>query len=82
MVSPRYQTFIKPEDGGFVVPTAKSSVGWRGAHELLVGTDTGPGSMTDSGYPRQVLSWGRGTKLSEAELVWDEAVKEDISAGQ
>ncbi|HSZ31411.1 MAG TPA: S9 family peptidase, partial [Pseudonocardiaceae bacterium] len=37
---------------GFNLPEAKSSVGWEGPDIVLVGTDFGPGSMTDSGYPR------------------------------
>ena len=39
-------------DGGFALPEAKSDVAWIDADTLIVGTDFGPGSMTDSGYPR------------------------------
>lgn len=74
--------FIPPEDGGFYVPEAKSSVGYRSRDELLVGTDFGEGSMTDSGYPRTCRSWKRGTPLEDATLIYDDALKEDISAGQ
>ena len=42
------------------------------------GTDTGPSSMTDSGYPRTVREWKRGDKLSESTLVF-EGKKEDVS---
>jgi len=59
-------------DGGFALGTstddaAKSDVAYRGRNELLIGTDfSGDGSeMTDSGYPRVVKSWKRGTPLSE-----------------
>lgn len=57
-------------DGGFVLPEAKSNVSWIDADHLFVGTDTGPGSMTDSGYPRLVTRWQRGTPLASAEAVY------------
>jgi prolyl oligopeptidase len=41
-------------DGGFKLPEAKTDVDWVDADTMMVGTDTGPGSMTDSGYPRTV----------------------------
>jgi prolyl oligopeptidase len=46
---------------------------------VFVGTDFGPGSLTDSGYPRIVKEWRRGTPLAEAVLVF-EARKADMSA--
>jgi prolyl oligopeptidase len=39
---------------GFQLPEAKSDTAWRNRDELYVGTDFGPGSLTDSGYPRIV----------------------------
>ncbi|WP_245620588.1 prolyl oligopeptidase family serine peptidase [Cryptosporangium arvum] len=58
-------------EDGFVLPEAKSSVGWVDADTLFVGTDFGPGSMTDSGYPRVVKRWRRGTPLDDAETVFE-----------
>lgn len=58
--------FVPPEEGGFVLPEAKSSVSWQGRDVLLVGTDFGEGSLTDSGYPRTVREWRRGTPLASA----------------
>jgi prolyl oligopeptidase len=55
---------------GFTLPEAKSSVAWRDADTLYVGTDFGPGSLTDSGYPRVVKAWRRGTALDQAETVF------------
>jgi prolyl oligopeptidase len=78
------EQFIAPEDGGFAMPkAAKSQVAYRSRDELLVGTDfDGTGaSMTDSGYPRVVKSWKRGTPLSEAKTVF-EAEQTDIAGGQ
>jgi prolyl oligopeptidase len=54
---------------GFVVPEAKSSVGWRDRDHLYVATDFGPGSTTSSGYPRVARLWRRGTPLREAKPV-------------
>ena len=56
-------------DQGFALREAKSEVDWQDRDTLLVGTDFGPGSMTDSGYPRVVKRWKRGTPLSEAKTV-------------
>jgi prolyl oligopeptidase len=56
-------------EGGFRLPTAKTTVAWAGPDALLVQTDFGPGTLTDSGYGRQVKLWRRGTPLSAATLV-------------
>ncbi len=66
-------------DGGFVLPEAKSTVDWIDADTLYVGTDFGPGSMTDSGYPRVIKRWKRGTPLAEAVTVF-EGQASDVSA--
>ena len=75
------KAFVKPEDGGFVVPVAKSRVSWKSRGVLFVGTDfEGDGSsMTDSGYPRLVKEWRRGTPLAAATLIF-EAQQDDMSA--
>jgi len=57
--------------GGFVVPEAKSNVTWRDQDSLWVGTDFGPGTLTESGYPRQAKLWKRGTPLASAELMFE-----------
>lgn len=57
--------------GGFTLPEAKTSVSWRDADTLWVGTDFGAGSLTTSGYPRVVKLWKRGTPLSEARTVFE-----------
>ncbi|KAK3261375.1 hypothetical protein CYMTET_29712, partial [Cymbomonas tetramitiformis] len=58
-------------EGGFELPEAKSRVSWVHRDLLLVGTDLGEGSLTDSGYPRQVREWARGTPLKEAPLMYE-----------
>ena len=64
---------------GFQLPEAKSQVDWLDEQRVLVGTDTGPGSMTDSGYPRVIRLWTRGQPLSAAVTVY-EARQTDVSA--
>ncbi|MBA3995473.1 MAG: S9 family peptidase [Cyanobacteria bacterium DS2.3.42] len=64
---------------GFILPEAKSDVAWRDRNSLLVGTDFGPGSMTDSGYPRIVKEWKRGTPITEAKTLF-EGKKADVGA--
>ncbi len=66
------KSFVSEEQGGFVLPPAKSNVYWKSINLLLVGTDLHDGtSMTDSGYPRVVREWRRGTPLSASEVVYE-----------
>lgn len=67
-------------DGGFQLPEAKSDVDWIDADTLYVGTDFGPGSMTNSGYPRIIKRWQRGTPLSAAVTVF-EGEAQDVAVG-
>jgi prolyl oligopeptidase len=67
-------------DGGFTLPEAKSDVDWIDADTVYVATDFGPGSLTDSGYPRVVKRWARGTPLAEAVTVF-EGERGDVAAG-
>ncbi len=55
---------------GFTVPEAKSRVSWLDRDTVWIGTDFGEGSLTDSGYPRLVKLWKRGTPLASAETVF------------
>jgi len=60
--------FVK---NGFYLPNAKSNIDWLDKDQLLVGTDFKDGeSFTDSGYPRKVKVWQRGTKLSAATTIY------------
>jgi prolyl oligopeptidase len=65
---------------GFELPEAKSSVTWQDRDTVLVGTDFGPGALTDSGYPRIVKRWTRGQALSEARTLF-EGETTDVSVG-
>jgi prolyl oligopeptidase len=66
--------------GGFELPEAKSQAGWDDPDTILVGTDFGPDSLTESGYPRIVKRWRRGTPLTNAETIF-EGSRTDVSAG-
>jgi prolyl oligopeptidase len=55
---------------GFSLPEAKTRIDWHDEDTVLVGTDFGEGSLTDSGYPRLVKRWRRGQSLSDAELLF------------
>ncbi|MEU3777015.1 prolyl oligopeptidase family serine peptidase [Streptomyces sp. NPDC032472] len=66
-------------EGGFTLPEAKTRIAWLDEDTVFVGTDSGPGSLTASGYPRTVLRWRRGTGLADAEPVF-EAEHGDVSA--
>jgi len=64
---------------GFNLPEAKSQLDWVDIHTVYVGTDFGPGSMTQSGYARMIKRWKRGTPVSEAQLMY-EAKESDVAA--
>jgi prolyl oligopeptidase len=61
---------------GFELPEAKSQIAWADPDTVLVGTDFGAGSLTESGYPRVIKRWRRGTPLAEAETVFEGATSD------
>lgn len=67
-------------NNGFYIPLSKGSASWIDTDTLFVATNFGEGSMTDSGYPRMVKRWKRGTPLAAASLVY-EAESTSVSAG-
>ena len=54
---------------GFSLPKSKMRVTWRDKDHLFVATDFGSDSMTESGYPRIMKLWQRGTELSSAKTL-------------
>ncbi len=58
--------FVPLAAGGFHSPESKQWAAWVDADTLLIATDFGDRTMNDSGYPRQVRLWRRGTPLSQA----------------
>jgi len=70
------KSFVKD---GFYLDEAKSDVGWVDKDTIIVGTDFGAGSLTDSGYPRIVKIWKRGIPLKDAKTLF-EGDKSDVVA--
>ncbi len=66
--------------GGFALPEAKVRLAWVDRDTLLVGTDFGPGSLTDSGYPRLIKRWRRDRPLDTAETLLEGEVG-DVAVG-
>lgn len=64
-------------DGGFYLHEAKSSVAWFDEDTLIVGTDRGDGSLTDSGYARTLQRLERGAALDAAPTIF-EAAADDV----
>jgi len=64
---PRTRAFVA---GGFTLAVAKSDAVYLNDDTILFGSDFGPGSMTQSGYPRIVKIWHRGQPLSAAKTVF------------
>lgn len=58
-------------EGGFFRPESKGGMGWIDRDTAYVFTDFGAGSMTESGYPRLVKQWQRGTPLDTAAVVYE-----------
>ena len=57
-------------NGGFTVAEAKTEISWEDENTVLIGTDFGEGSLTDSGYARLVKRWRRGVPLDLAETLF------------
>lgn len=60
------RTFV---DDGFFLPTAKAQASWVDDDTLLVATEFGPGTLTDSTYPRSARLLSRGQSLTEAQEI-------------
>lgn len=68
-------------DDPFNMPEAKTRASYKSRDVLLVGSsfeDSPEDSLTDSGYPRTVREWERGTPISEAKTVF-EGEKTDVA---
>jgi prolyl oligopeptidase len=69
--------FVK---GGFVLKESKGGADWRDRDTLYIERDFGAGTLTTSGYPRQVKEWKRGTPVESARLVF-EGKESDVGVG-
>ncbi|MEO0499944.1 MAG: prolyl oligopeptidase family serine peptidase, partial [Pseudomonadota bacterium] len=59
-------TFV---EDGFTLPVAKHDATWLDADTVLVASDFGPGTLTESGYGREVRMWRRGTAVADAPVI-------------
>ena len=60
-------------DNGYYVPEAKTFMSWRTRDSVFIGTkfeERENDGLTDSGYPRIVKEWKRGTSMKEAKVVF------------
>ena len=56
-------------NNGFNLSESKMAVDWRDFNTVFVATDFGKNTLTESGYPRLVKEWKRGTPLTSAKLI-------------
>ncbi len=61
------KTFV---ESGFIIPEGKHRLTWLDRDTLLIATDFGPNTMTESGYPFIVKSLKRGLPLAQATEVY------------
>ncbi|WP_083918628.1 prolyl oligopeptidase family serine peptidase [Mesorhizobium metallidurans] len=67
-------------EDGFRAPASKSGFGWLDKDTVIVSAAFEEAEKTQSGYPRVVKLWKRGTRLEDATPIF-EAEKEDLAAG-
>ncbi|RJT42041.1 S9 family peptidase [Mesorhizobium waimense] len=67
-------------EDGFRAPASKSGFSWLDKDTVIVSAAFEEEDKTQSGYPRVVKLWQRGTKLEDATLIF-EAEKQDLAAG-
>ncbi len=58
-------------EGGFEIPESKSRLGWRDLDSVFLGPAFEASQMTDSGYPRLVQIWERGTPIESAKTIFE-----------
>ena len=58
-------------ENGFSINESKGSARFVDKNTVIVATNFGEGSTTNSGYPRQVRLWKRGTDMNDAQLIFE-----------
>lgn len=69
VVTREYDAMMKRFAGRFITDEAKQEVVWIDRDTVLIGTDYGDGTTTESGYPNQVRVWKRGFDLATSKMV-------------
>jgi prolyl oligopeptidase len=73
--------FVPAAEGGFELPESKLTADWLDADTIVAGVATGPGgAATDSGYPRQLRRWARGTPFEAAPVTFEVAPSDLMAA--
>mmetsp|Transcript_14428 Transcript_14428/g.21780 ORF Transcript_14428/g.21780 Transcript_14428/m.21780 type:complete len:734 (-) Transcript_14428:322-2523(-) len=73
--------FVPIEDQAFVISTPeKHSCSWLDNDTLLIAIGLSDKEKTDSGYPRVLREWKRGTDLKDAPIVYT-GKKSDVTVG-
>ncbi len=67
-------------ENGFNIDESKGSASYVDENTLNVSANFGEGTMTTSGYPRQIKLWKRGTLLKNAQLIY-EGKQTDVNVG-
>jgi prolyl oligopeptidase len=67
-------------EDGFRAPASKSGFNWLDKDTVIVSAAFEEDEKTQSGYPRVVKLWQRGTRLEDATPIF-EAQKQDLAAG-
>lgn len=67
-------------EDGFRAPASKSGFGWLNKDTVIVSAAFEEADKTESGYPRVIKLWARGTRLEDALPIF-EAQKQDLAAG-
>jgi prolyl oligopeptidase len=58
-------------EGGFRLPESKGWMSWLDADALFVTRDFGAGTLTTSGYPRQIRTLQRGASLEDTPVLFE-----------
>ncbi len=72
------KSFVK---NGFYLKEAKSAIDWIDENTVFVGTDFGANTLTDSGYPKIIKLWKRGTPLEQAKTLYMGNQKDMVARG-
>ncbi|MEM0912840.1 MAG: prolyl oligopeptidase family serine peptidase, partial [Pseudomonadota bacterium] len=67
-------------EDGFFIPEAKGGASWIDENTIIVGTDFGEGTLTESGYPFISKILSRGQQLDAAKQIFTGEVT-DVAAG-
>ena len=67
-------------DEGFALGEAKAEAAYIDANTILFSTDFGPGTLTQSGYPRIVKLWRRGEALANAKIVFEGKAQDVVAS--